>query len=72
MIKLANMLSVAIPFLRVDFYEINGEVYFGELTFYPASGFEKFEPQKWDYLLGNMIDLKEVGCKNNEKEKSTI
>lgn len=72
MIKLANMLSVAIPFLRVDFYEINGEVYFGELTFYPASGFEKFEPQKWDYLLGNMINLKEVGCKNNEKEKSTI
>ena len=37
MIRLAEKLSKDIPFLRVDFYDVNGEIYFGELTFYPAS-----------------------------------
>lgn len=55
--KLAKKLSKDIPFLRVDFYEINNKVYFGELTFYPASGFSKFDPEMWDKKLGEMIKL---------------
>ena len=58
MIELAQKLSQDIPHLRTDFYSINGKIYFGELTFYHGSGFEKFEPEDWNYKLGKWIDLK--------------
>lgn len=55
--RLAGILSKGIPQLRVDFYEVNGHVYFGELTFSHWAGFMKFEPSEWDRLLGEMITL---------------
>lgn len=55
--NLAKELSCGQPFLRVDFYEVNDSIYFGELTFYPTSGFGGFEPKEWDYKFGEMIDL---------------
>ena len=57
MVILAEKLSNSIPFVRVDFYEINGKVYFGELTFYPGSGFEEFTPYSADEWLGSFIKL---------------
>lgn len=57
MIELAESLSKDIPFIRVDFYEVNGKIYFGELTFYPASGFDRFTPEHWDYRFGNWLSL---------------
>ena len=57
MIKFAEKLSKNIPFVRVDFYEVNGRLYFGELTFYPGAGFEKFTPESYDYLLGSWLEL---------------
>ena len=57
MIQLAEKLSKEIPFVTVDFYEINGKVYFGELTFFPGSGFEEFTPEKYDKILGDMLEL---------------
>lgn len=57
MIELAEKLSTGIPFLRVDFYEVNGKIYFGELTFFPASGLGEFIPQEWDLKLGEWITL---------------
>ncbi len=57
MIKLAEALSKDIPFVRVDFYEINHKIYFGELTFYPGSGMEEFEPEEWDLKIGGFLDL---------------
>ncbi len=57
MIDLCKKLSENIPFLRVDLYEINGKVYFGELTFFPGSGFTMFEPEEWDYTFGSWITL---------------
>lgn len=57
MIALSEKLSGGIPFVRVDFYEINGQIYFGELTFYPGAGFEEFSPHDADYLLGSYISL---------------
>lgn len=57
MIELAEKLSKDIPFIRVDFYEINNRVYFGELTFFPAAGFEKFTPEEYDHILGEWINL---------------
>lgn len=57
MVELSKKLSKNIPHVRVDFYDINGKVYFGELTFYHLSGFEKFEPEEWDRKLGDMLKL---------------
>lgn len=53
----AALLSAGFPFLRVDFYEVNGKMYFGELTFFPASGFGVFEPNEWNEVIGEMIKL---------------
>lgn len=57
MIILAEELSKGIPFLRVDFYEVAGKIYFGELTFFPGSGMEEFNPEAWDLKLGQLIEL---------------
>lgn len=57
MIDLCKKLSKDIPFVRVDLYSIGCKVYFGELTFYPASGFGKFRPDIWNVKFGNMIEL---------------
>lgn len=57
MISLSEQLAQTIPFVRVDFYEIAGSLYFGELTFYPGSGFEEFDPRAWDATLGSWIKL---------------
>lgn len=57
MIKYAELLSKDIPFLRVDFYEINGDLYFSELTFYPGSGLESFKPDSYNDLLGSWLKL---------------
>lgn len=60
MLDFARKLACDIPFIRVDFYEISGKVYFGELTFFPASGLEKFEPDSWDKRFGDWLDLSAV------------
>lgn len=54
---LAEKLSKGIPQVRVDFYEVNGKVYFGEMTFFHWSGFKPFEPEKWDEIFGSWINL---------------
>ena len=53
--QIAAKLSSGHPHLRVDFYEVNGKVWFGELTFYSASGFGQFTPEKWDKIWGGHI-----------------
>lgn len=55
--ELAEKLSVGFPHVRVDFYEVNGKVYFGELTFFHWSGIVPFDPEEWDYKFGSMIEL---------------
>lgn len=57
MINIADVLSVNIPFVRVDLYNVNGKIYFGEMTFFPASGFGLFSPNVWDSILGKYIEL---------------
>ncbi len=57
MVEVAEKLSAGIPFVRVDFYQIQGKPYFGEMTFYPGSGMEEFTPEEWDYTLGEWIEL---------------
>lgn len=68
----ARELSKGISFLRVDLYEVNKKIYFGELTFFPDSGFGTFSPDNWNYVLGDMIDLTSFRTKivNNENNNS--
>lgn len=54
---LASKLSAGIPFVRVDLYEINGKVYFGEMTFYHYNGFAPFDPPEWDEVFGSWLKL---------------
>ena len=55
--ELAAKLSQGIPHVRVDLYEVNGKVYFGEMTFFHMSGFASFEPEEWDYRFGEWLKL---------------
>ena len=55
--KYAEILSEGLPEARIDFYDINGKVYFGEITFFHWSGFEKFNPHEWDEKFGSWITL---------------
>lgn len=59
--RLAEKLSADIPFLRADFYDVDGRIYFGELTFYPASGFGKFTSEQSDQLMGKWISIRGGG-----------
>ncbi len=53
--EIASILSNGIPFVRVDLYEINGRVFFSEMTFSPSSGFALFSPPEWENIIGDWI-----------------
>lgn len=57
MLKIAEKLSEDFPFVRVDLYYVNNRVYFGELTFYPWTGYVGFKPDDFDFILGNKFKL---------------
>lgn len=59
MIAFAEQLASGIPFVRVDFYDVNDIVLFGEMTFFPMAGMGKFEPEEWDCRIGEMLKLPE-------------
>lgn len=58
--EISTKLSANMPHVRVDLYEINGKIYFGELTFYHFSGWESFNPKKYDEIFGSLINLPEI------------
>ena len=57
MLSLSKKLAKNIPFVRTDFYSICGKIYFGEITFYHGSGFEKFSSFEFEKKLGTLIVL---------------
>lgn len=59
MLELAKKLAEDFNFVRVDFYNIDGKIYFGELTFCPASGIGTFIPEEWNYKIGSYWKQKE-------------
>lgn len=59
MILLAEDVSKGYPHMRVDFYEVNGRVYFGEITLYHGSGLMNWKPDEWNYTMGSWITLPE-------------
>ncbi|WP_169514416.1 ATP-grasp fold amidoligase family protein [Gelidibacter mesophilus] len=57
LIDLAETLAKPFPYVRVDFYVIKDNIFFGELTFHHGGGYEQFTPDKWDLYYGNKIPL---------------
>lgn len=70
MIEYSKKLSEDFKFVRVDFYEINGETYLGELTFTPNSGFFKFTNEKYNKTVGDMLDLNPQAPKPEPKPRN--
>ncbi|MGB1309011.1 MAG: ATP-grasp fold amidoligase family protein, partial [Oceanihabitans sp.] len=60
MIKLSEKLAENFPFVRVDFYSINGNAIFGEMTFYPSDGRKDFYPDKYNKIIGDYFELPEL------------
>lgn len=56
--ELAQKLSKNTYFLRVDFYEVNSRIYFSELTFFPNAGYIPIYPEKYNKILGDMLDIR--------------
>lgn len=57
MVRIAEDLSKEFPHVRVDLYNIDGKIVFGELTFYHSSGYEIFNPDEYDFILGEKFKL---------------
>ena len=57
MLTIATNLAADFPYVRVDFYEVNKKIIFGELTFFPASGMPDFKPEEYDEIIGKMLTL---------------
>ena len=53
----SRKLSEGIPHVRVDLYNVNGRIYFGEMTFFHGSGLEEFTPEEWDERIGSWLKL---------------
>ena len=71
--RLASQLSKDFPFVRVDLYNVGGKIYFGELTFYPSSGYGKFKPETFDFEMGTRFinfNCIEYGRNNDKKTDS--
>lgn len=57
MLEIAKKLSAGFPHVRVDLYNVNGKIYFGEMTFFHFAGFVPFEPEEWDEKFGEFLKL---------------
>lgn len=64
MLEISKVLSEEFEHVRVDFYEVDGKLYFGELTFFTASGSGKFNPEKYDEIIGSWLHLDEISGTN--------
>ena len=60
MLEIADKLSAGFPFARIDLYDINNRIYFGEITFYPGAGLGNFNPEFWNKELGNRMIIKQL------------
>lgn len=67
MIRAAEALSTEFAFVRIDFCVSKGKPWIGEFTFFPAAGYDRFEPDSFDILLGTYLNLKDIS--ENEKKK---
>ena len=64
MLEMARTLSEPFPHARVDLYCIQKKIWFGEITFFPATGMQPFDPFEYDLLFGSWLDLSKVEKKH--------
>ena len=57
LLEICRRLSKGIPHVRVDLYNIDGIIYFGEFTFFDGSGMQRIDPIEWDYRMGEFIRI---------------
>lgn len=57
MLEIAETLSEDFPFARIDLYYVENKIYFGEITFFPWSGYMEFEPDEFDFVLGEKFTI---------------
>lgn len=69
MMRVAELISSPFPALRVDLFNVNGKVRFGEMTFYPWSGYIKFNPDEFDYILGEHFEINYMQHKRRPTNK---
>ena len=69
MVEIARKLSEPFPFCRVDLYNVDGKVYFGEITFYHGGGCNKIEPEEWDIKMGSWIDINNPKIKKKSQDE---
>ena len=62
MIRFSELITKDMAHCRVDWYEINGKLFFGEITFFDGSGIAAFDNYADDLMLGSWIDLKKAYC----------
>lgn len=62
---ICRKLTKGIRFVRLDLYEIDGKIYFGEYTFYHGGGFHIFQPEEWEQRLGKWLYIEELDGKRN-------
>lgn len=55
--QVSETLAQEFPFVRMDYYEVDGKLYFGEFTFFPGGGFERFQPAQYDKIVGEWLTL---------------
>jgi hypothetical protein len=57
MLEIARTLSKDFPAVRIDLYDIGGQILFGEMTYFPWSGYMHFQPDEFDFVLGEKFTL---------------
>lgn len=60
----ARRLAAPFPYVRVDFYSVDSCVFFGEMIFFSGSGFERIDPEEWDFELGRLLDISRIESVN--------
>lgn len=69
MVEIARRLSQPFPHCRVDLYNVDGKIYFGEITFYHGGGCNKIEPEEWDFRIGSWININNPKVVLNKMKK---
>jgi len=57
MVKLSEVLASPFPYVRIDWYDVDGRLFFGEITFHHDGGYQRILPESWDYKLGSLLKL---------------
>jgi hypothetical protein len=69
MVALAEILADRLPYVRIDFYQIENKIIFGEVTFYPGDGKYEFFPDEYNKIIGDQLQLPKL--ENGQKEITT-